>query len=149
MLAQKCLKEGKVYGPPAPVELTPLFDTEHDVEIHSISLKAYHGAIWRLKDRWVIQLKSGDTPSMRRYILFHEAFHILAHCQCIPVFKRRGAEIGRFNEGLADYFATCILMPREWVRKKWVEVKYLDSMVKTFGVPRVVMWIRLRQLSLV
>ena len=148
-LAQKCLKEGKVYGPPVSVELIPRFDTEHSVEIHLISLNAYHGAIWRLKDRWIIQLKSGGTPSMRRYSLFHEAFHILAYSQGISVFRKRGVEGGHFNEALADYFATCILMPREWVRKKWVEVKDLDSMAKTFSVPKVVMWISLRQLGLV
>ena len=149
MLAQRCLKEGKVYGPPVPVELASLFDIERAVEIHPISLKTYHGAIWRLRDRWVIQLRNGDTPVMKRFILFHETFHILAHCQGVPVFKKRGVEQGRFNEVLADYFAACILMPREWVRKKWVEVKDLDSMTKTFDVPKVVMWIRLRQLGLV
>ncbi len=149
MLAQKCLKKGKVYGLPVPVELVQLFDTERAVEIHQISLKAYHGAIWRLKDRWIIQLKSGDTPVMRRFILFHEAFHVLAHCQCIPVFRKRGVEQGRFNEGLADYCTACILMPREWVREKWLEVKDLDGIVKIFDVPKPVMVIRLKQLGLV
>ncbi len=149
MLARKYLRKGKTHGPPVPVELILLFDTERNIEIHSISLKAYHGAIWRLEDRWIIQLKSGDTPAMKRYILFHEAFHVLAHSRGIPVFKKRGVEGGHFNEALADYFAACILMPREWVREKWVEVKDLDSMAKTFDVPKVVMWIRLRQLGLV
>ncbi len=149
MLAQRCLKKGKTDGPPVPVELVQLFDTQCAVEIHPISLDAYHGAIWRLKDRWVIQLKSGDTPAMRRFTLFHEAFHVLAHCQCIPVFMKRGVEQGRFNEGLADYFAACILMPREWIREKWLEVKDLDRLAKIFDVLKPVMAIRLKQLSLV
>jgi len=149
MLALKCLKKGKAHDPPVPVALVQLFDTGRAVEIHPISLKAYHGAIWCLKDRWIIQLKSGDTPAMRRFILFHEAFHVLAHCQCIPVFRKRGVEQGHFNEELADYFAACILMPREWVREKWLEVKDLDRIVKIFDVPKPVMVIRLRQLSLV
>ncbi len=149
MLARKYLRKGKAHGPPVPVELILLFDTKRNVEIHSIALKAYHGAIWCLGNKWVIQLRSGDTPTMKRFILFHEAFHILAHSHGIPVFKKRGVDRGHFNEALADYFATCILMPREWVREKWVEVKDLDSMVKTFDIPKVVMWIRLRQLNLV
>ena len=86
---------------------------------------------------------------MRQFILFHKAFHVLAHIQGVPVFRKRGFVGGHFNEALADYFATCILMPREWVREKWVEVKDLDSMAKTFDVPKVVIWIRLRQLGLV
>ena len=86
---------------------------------------------------------------MRRFVLFHEAFHVLAHCQGIPVFRKRGVEQGHFNEGLSDYFAACILIPREWVREKWLEVKDLDSMAKTFDVPKPVMVIRLKQLGLV
>ena len=149
MLAHKCLKKRKAHGPPVPVELVQLFDTERAVEIHQIPLKAYHGAIWRLKDKWIIQLKSRDTRAMKRFILFHEAFHVLAHGQCIPVFRKRGVEQGRFNEALADYFAACILMPREWVREKWLEVKDLDRMAKIFDVPKVVMVIRLKQLGIV
>ena len=149
MLAHKCLKKRKAHGPPVPVELVQLFDTERAVEIHQIPLKAYHGAIWRLKDKWIIQLKSRDTRAMKRFILFHEAFHVLAHGQCIPVFRKRGVEQGRFNEALADYFAACILMPREWVREKWLEVKDVDRIAKIFDVPKVVMVIRLKQLGLV
>lgn len=149
MLAQKYLKKGKDHGPPVPAELVQLFDTERAVEVHSIPLKTYHGAIWRLEDRWIIQLKGGDTPLMRRFILFHETFHVLAHGQCIPVFKKRGVEQGRFNEVLADYFAACILMPREWVREKWLEVKDTDRIAEIFDVPKPVMVIRLRQLGLV
>jgi len=42
------------------------------------------------------------------------------------VFRKRGTKEGSFNELLADYFATCILMPKEWVTEKWAEVKDLD-----------------------
>ena len=42
------------------------------------------------------------------------------------MFRKRGTKEGSFNELLADYFATCILMPKEWVTEKWVEVKDLD-----------------------
>jgi len=149
MLAGKYLTKGKVNGPPVPTELISLLDTECAVEIHTIPLKSYHGAIWRLKDRWIIQLKSGDTRAIQRHTLFHEAFHILAHCKSAPVFRRRGVEGGSFNEALADYFAVCILMPKEWVKEKWAEVKDVDSMAKIFGVLSPTMWIRLRQLGLV
>jgi len=50
---------------------------------------------------------------------------------------------------LADYFAICILMPRQWVREKWAEVQHLDRMVKIFDVPKPAMCVRLRQLGLV
>jgi Zn-dependent peptidase ImmA (M78 family) len=65
------------------------------------------------------------------------------------VFKKRRLEQGSFNELLADYFASCILMPREWVKEKWEEIKDLDRMAETFAVPKSFMYMRLRQLGLV
>ncbi len=147
--ADKCLKKGMVHGPPVPEELVSVCAIDRTVEIRTIPLKAYHGAIWSLKGNWIIQLKRGDTHARRRFTLFHEAFHILAHCKAVPVFKKRGIEGGSFNESLADYFAACILMPREWIKEKWAESKDVDSMTKIFEVPKPIMWIRLRQLGLI
>jgi len=84
-----------------------------------------------------------------RFTIFHEAFHILAHCRTSPVFRKRGSIVGSFNEFLADYFALCILMPREWVAEKWAEVKDLDQMAKIFSVSKSAMCIRLRQMGLI
>jgi len=65
------------------------------------------------------------------------------------VFRKRGTIVGSFNELLADYFASCILMPREWVKEKWAEVKDLDRMAEIFAVPKSAMCIRLRRLGLI
>jgi Zn-dependent peptidase ImmA (M78 family) len=86
---------------------------------------------------------------MKRFTIFHEAFHILAHCRTTPVFRKRGAIGGSFNELLADYFAVCILMPRQWVGEKWAEVQDFNRMAKIFDVPKPAMCIRLRQLGLI
>ena len=50
---------------------------------------------------------------------------------------------------LADYFATCILMPKEWVTEKWVEVMDLDRMAEIFDAPKSAMCIRLKRLGLI
>jgi len=65
------------------------------------------------------------------------------------VVRKRGATQGSFNELLAGHFAICILMPRQWVKEKWAEVKHLDRMIKIFDVPKPAMYIRLKQLGLV
>ncbi|MDH5696063.1 MAG: ImmA/IrrE family metallo-endopeptidase [Dehalococcoidia bacterium] len=148
-LSQKYLKRAGVCCPPVPEGLATIFDEQHDIEVHQVPLKVHHGAIWRIRDRWVIQLKDSDAPATRRFSLFHEAFHILAHCRTTPVFRRRGAVGGSFNELLADAFAAYILMPRQWVKEKWVEVKDLDRMAQIFGVPKSAMCIRLRWLGLI
>jgi hypothetical protein len=150
-LAQKHLERGRVSCLPVPIELISVADENNSVEVRVVHLKACHAAIWRLKGVWVIQLADNRTSSRNRFTLFHEAFHILAHSRSstTPVFMKRGATQGSFNELLADYFAMCILMPKEWVIERWAEVKDLDRMVEIFDVPKSTMWLRLRELSLV
>ncbi len=149
-LARNYLKRAEVHCPPVSEELVYLADQHHPIEVRLVPLKIYHGAIWHLNDSWIIQLNENDTPARRRFALFHEAFHILAHRRTTTlVFKKRGYTIGSFNELLADYFAACILLPREWVREKWPEVRDLDQIAKIFDVPKQLMWIRLREMDLI
>jgi len=148
MLAQKYLKKGGVHCPPVPTGLLSLADKQHAIETRLLPLKAYHGAIWHLREGWIIQLNDNDILATRRLTLFHEAFHILAHCKTAPVFRKRGSLQGSFNELLADHFAKSILMPREWVKEKWAEVKDLDKMAEIFGVPKSAMCISLKRLGI-
>ena len=148
LMAQKYLEMGEVHCPPVPTVLIGLIDPRGATEVHQLPLKAYHGAIWHPKEGWIIQLRAEDTSATKRFTVFHEAFHILAHCRTSPVFRKRGVVQGSFNELLADHFALSILMPRHWVKEKWAEVKHLNRMVEIFDVPKPAMCIRLRQLGL-
>jgi len=134
---------------PVPMKLVSLADEQCAIETRLLPLKVYHGAIWRLREGWVVQLNDNDTSAMRRFTLFHEVFHILAHCKATPVFRKRGIKEGSFNELLADWFAFCILMPKEWVKEKWAEVEDLDGMAEIFDVPKSAMCIRLKRLGLI
>lgn len=147
-LAEKYLKRAGVHCLPVPAEMVSLADEQHPVEIRPVALRTCHGAIWHLKDGWVIQLKASDTSRKKRFALFHEVFHVLAHRRASPVFRKGDYETGAFNELLADYFAGCILMPRKWVEEKWSEVKDLSRMAEIFDVEKSLMWIRLRELGL-
>jgi len=149
MLANKYLKKERVSRLPVPMKLVSLADEQFTIETRLLPLKAYHGAIWRLRKGWLIQLNNNDTSATRRFTFFHEVFHILAHCKATPVFRKRGTKEGSFNELLADYFAICILMPKEWVREKWAEVENLDRMTEIFDVPKSAMCIRLKRLGLI
>jgi len=149
MLAKMYLTKAGVHRPPVPTELISLVDEHRPIEIRQLPLKAYHGAIWRLSDRWIIQLKSNDTPARQRFTAFHEAFHILAHCRATPVFKKIGTKEGAFNELLADHFAGSILMPKEWAKEKWAEVKDLDRMVEIFEIPKPIVWFGLKGMGLI
>jgi hypothetical protein len=148
-LARMYFDKALVQCPPVPADLISLADDNRPIEIHLLPLKAHHGAIWGLRDRWVIQLKNDDSPFRQRFTLFHEIFHILAHCRATPVFRKIGVEEGFFNEMLADHFASTILTPAEWVGEKWAEVKDLDQMAEIFEVPKTVMWLKLRTIGLI
>jgi len=148
-LANKYIKKAKLTRPPVIAELIKQFDISPSIEIRTLPLKAYHGAVWHLEDGWIVHLNAEDKPGRQRTTLFHEVFHILAHSRATPVFRKRGVKEGVFNEMLADYFSGCILMPKEWVKGKWVEVKDLKQMAKLFQVTEVSMWIRLKTMGLI
>lgn len=137
-------------GPPVPADLITRADDNLPIEIRKVPLKAYHGAVWRLSDCWLVQLNSNDIPARQRFTLYHEIFHILAHCKATPVFKKAtDSQEGSFNELLADHFAATILIPTEWVKKLWPEVKDISRMAAIFDAPRSIVWFALKRLRLI
>lgn len=148
-LAHKYIEMGGLLSPPVPAELVALCDRNHPIEVREVPLKAYHGAIWRLKDKWIVHLNENDTLARKKFSLFHEGFHILAHCKASPVFRKMGVRQGSFNELLADHFAGCILMPPEWAREKWSESHDIDKMAEIFQIPKLVVWFGLKGTGLI
>ncbi len=147
-LAGSYLKKGKVRLPPVPNELISLADETQFIEVRLVPLKAYHGAVWHLKDGWVIHLNKNDPPAVRRLTLFHEAFHIIAHDK-YRIRLRGRANRGTFYEFLAECFSASILMPRVWVSQRWAVVNDLDKMSEIFDVPKPAMYIELRLQNLI
>jgi len=146
-LASEYLAGAGVSGPPVPSELIDIFDESKKVEVRLVPLKALHGVVWLLSGGWIIQLNARDPRRVRRYSLFHEAFHI-AHRITLPAFNIAKVRHVSFNEVLADHFATCILMPKEWVEEYWPRVQDVRAMADRFDVPTRQMRRRLNQLSL-
>ena len=149
LLSESWLKIGVVKSPPVPVELITVVDRSCPIEIRTVPMKAYSGAIWKTEESWVIYLNSNDCITRQRFTLFHEAFHILAHCKATPVFKKRGSNKGAFNELLADNFALHILMPRKWVEERWAKHRDPAVLAEQFQVPENVVVERLESLNLV
>ncbi len=148
-LARDYLKRGKIHVPPVPSQAIVVFDQRREIELRLVPLKAHHGATWLLGVEWVIQLNVEESPCMRRHTIFHEAFHIACR-NASPAFKRFGlVDRKPFREMLADHFAFCFLMPKEWVEERWPMVQDIQSMAHIFDVSMSVMGRRLRQLGLV
>lgn len=149
MLAEEYQAEAGVDRLPVPANLITRATDNLPIEVRQVALKAYHGAVWRLDDCWMIHLNSNDTQARQRFTLYHEIFHILAHCKATPVFKKVScSREGTFNELLADHFAAVMLLPEKWVKEKWTEIKDVDQMAAIFDVPMPVMYLGLRSMQL-
>lgn len=147
-LANEHLAEAGISNPPVPSELINIFDKSSKIEVRLVpSLKTLHGAVWRLGREWIMQLNARDHRRHRRYTMFHEAFHI-AYRIINPAFKETELSHISFNEVLADHFATCLLMRKEWIEECWPRVQDLGVMADIFDVPIRQMRRRLSQLGL-
>lgn len=149
MLSEQYLRRAGIKSPPVPLDIISMADSNKPTEVMQVSLKAYHGAIWYLNDGWVIQTNKNDTPARQRFTIFHEVFHILAHCKASPVFKKVGVDEGSFNERLADRFAGTILVPPRWVEEYWSYCKDINQLAAIFEAPKSVVWLRLKAMGLI
>ena len=149
-LSDRFLAKQGAGHPPVSTELALLADEPNNIEIRQVPLKRYGGALWWLKDEWIIHLNSNDSVPRQRFNLFHEVFHILAHrATPTPIFKKRGVDQGDFNELLADGFAMRVLAPEKWVKEAWQESKDVDKIAEIFNAPKSLIWFRLKYLQLI
>jgi hypothetical protein len=149
-LAERYQKEAGIDRLPVPTDLITRDSNHLPIEVRQVTLKANHGAVWHLSDCWLVHLNSNDTPARQRFTLYHEIFHILAHCKGTPVFKKAGpGQEGAFNELLADHFASIILAPPESVKKLWPDIEDISQMAAIFEVPKPIIWFSLKQLRLI
>ena len=86
-LAGEYLAGAGVSRPPVPSTLIDVFDESRKVEVRLVPLKTLHGVVWLLSGGWIIQLNARDPRRVRRYSLFHEAFHI-AYRIAYPAFNK-------------------------------------------------------------
>jgi Zn-dependent peptidase ImmA (M78 family) len=135
---------------PVDIDVLPALFHDMQIEVRMVPLKSMHGAVWGLKDAWVIHLNNKDSSARRRFTFFHEIFHVLAHCNGEPVFKKmNNSQDSVFNEMLADYFAGIIVLPRAMLIKKWREIKDIRKMASVFDVPETVMYCGLKWMKLI
>jgi len=130
-----------------PSELITAFDKKCEIEVRTLPLKINHGAAWLLGKEWVIYLNAVDSPQVQRHTVFHEAFHIACR-NSSPAFRRVDLKEKPFRDFLADHFATCILMKKQWVEEHWALVRDVQKMAGIFDVSISAMEHRLRQLGL-
>ncbi|NUL28408.1 ImmA/IrrE family metallo-endopeptidase [Streptomyces lunaelactis] len=104
------------------------------------------------RGRWLIVVNRDESTTRRRFTLSHEFKHVLDH----PFIKEIYSELGstdeerhRMTEQVCDYFAACLLMPRNWLKQAWASgIQSPAALAAKFNVSEAAMTIRLRELRL-
>ncbi|MYZ33926.1 MULTISPECIES: ImmA/IrrE family metallo-endopeptidase [unclassified Streptomyces] len=105
------------------------------------------------RGRWLIVVNRDENERRRRFTLSHEFKHVLDHPFINEIYKGLGAndeERHRMTEQICDYFAACLLMPRNWLKRAWASgIQSPAALAAMFNVSEVAMKIRLRHLRLI
>jgi len=138
-----------VTGPSADVELL----TElQEIEVKfapNLPLSGY--SEWH-RDHWVVGINQSDSLWRCRATLCHEFKHILDDPFAEVLYPRTNRELEHMPhnaEAISNYFAGCVLVPRDWLCQAWNEgTRDIDALAALFQVSRSLVSVRLRQVGL-
>ncbi|WP_131786565.1 ImmA/IrrE family metallo-endopeptidase [Protofrankia symbiont of Coriaria ruscifolia] len=104
------------------------------------------------RGRWLVVVNRDDAPTRRRFTLSHEFKHVLDHPFVSVIYSNLGEnedERNDMTERICDYFAGCLLMPRNWIKRAWANgVQDQATLAAMFDVSEMAMAVRLRQIGL-
>jgi Zn-dependent peptidase ImmA (M78 family) len=107
------------------------------------------GATKWIKPRWVVLLNALEPETRQKFSLAHELKHIIDHSRVVELPPTSHPQVHYETELLCDYFAGCLLMPRNWVKKAYADgVQSTAHLAQLFQVSPRAMQVRLSQLGL-
>ncbi len=147
--AMKFLELAGIEQPPVPERIITGLPR---VQVERLSPSPVSGATQWSHGRWLIVLNGSENLGRQRFSLAHEFKHVLdnrfigvLYPDSPPLMTREARA-----EQVCDYFAACLLMPRPWVKRAWVEgVQDLRRLARRFQVSQMAMQVRLLQIGLV
>lgn len=144
--AERLLRLAGVSRPPVPGDL---IDRLPRIQVeHVRSIQAAAATQWS-RTRWVILINANATAGRQRWSLAHELKHILDH-PFESIIYPVAEGVSEPAEQACDYFASCLLMPRRWVRAAWLAgIRDPRALARRFGVSRRAIRIRLLQIGLI
>jgi hypothetical protein len=105
------------------------------------------------KGKWVIEVCEDDSLVMRRYHSAREIKRILDHTMARVAYEGFNCHEQHHRqkiEGVCDYFAACLLIPRLALKKMWkAGLRDISCLAQHFLVPEHVMEGRVNQLGLI
>jgi hypothetical protein len=133
----------------APVDPAILLD-DPKLEIrHTRELEKGSGVCRWVGSRYVLAVNAREPEVRRRFTVFHEFKHAVDGARTTEALGRFSREGKRpAAEFIADYFASCVLMPEAWVMDALPHAHDLEHLARYFGVSKDAMRIRLETLGL-
>lgn len=105
----------------------------------------------RTPSDWHIVIKAEEPHKRQRFSLAHEFKHVLDD----PVINDIHADLPEEEqkqraERVCDYFAACLLMPREWIEQDWSSgLQGIEELARRYHVSKEAMTTRLSELGLI
>lgn len=112
-LARNLLAGAGISRPPVPDDLVSTVTAR---EIHFVvkpGPKMIRGRTDFIEDEWWVWLNGNDSPLVRRFTLWHEAYHIAVTGGLVDCEEGHHET---YECALANHFASHVLVPREWLR---------------------------------
>jgi Zn-dependent peptidase ImmA (M78 family) len=106
------------------------------------------------RGRWVIAINGDEYITRRRFSLAHEFKHVLDHPYIDLLYpdgnRRKPQPSKQRAEGMCDYFAGCLLVPRRMLKRAWASGNQDQRrLAALFNVSPAAMAVRLQQVGLV
>jgi hypothetical protein len=135
-------------GPPADIEAVAHASGIHLITLGDIDVAALL-VVGAVANSWAVVLRQSDSYVRRRFSLAHETAHV-----ALGLIGDERRYLGRVaarsspdpTERKCDFFAACLLMPREWVNAA-VKVLPPRRLPRLFEASELSVKIRLRELG--
>ncbi len=98
---------------------------------------------------WVIALNSSEPLTRQRFTLLHEFKHVMDHGRTDRLYGTAQATAELRAEQACDYFAGCVLMPKQLMKRAWGNgIQQPQALAEHFDVSPRAAEVRLAQLGL-
>jgi len=119
------------------------------IHVERVSPFPFSGATRWVGGRWSILLNGAEPETRQRFSLAHEFKHAVDHPFVHILYAAEPDEDRHaWIERVCDYFAGCLLMPRDLLRPAWLRSQNLAELARRFQVSQAAIGTRLRQIGL-
>lgn len=140
--AQALLDAAAITDGPVPLAVfagLPRIQIAVDPSLPSSGMTYWNGEAWRLVAH------ADEHPHRQRFSLAHEFKHVIDHSRRDLLYADH-----RTREAAADYFAACLLMPKQALTRAWCAgIQDLDELSERFMVSTTALQRRLHDLGLI